>query len=104
MDGFEWAENNLDAKSPDQLQDEARINVYFAPNIAPETKVVNLADGRVEFFAPDEPRPLEGYYAEFESLERFCLREGTPLSETEGFVSVLPHGRVAGDPLKHGDV
>ena len=30
MDAFEWAENKLDARTPDQLQD-AGVNVYFAP-------------------------------------------------------------------------
>ncbi len=102
MEGFEWAENNLGAQTPHQLQDQG-VNVYFAPMIAPNEKVVNLANGRVERFVEDEPRPDAGYYAEFESLERFCLAHHLPLTETDGQASVLPVGfGEAGDPLMHG--
>jgi hypothetical protein len=89
MEGFEWAENNFGTQTPHQLQSEG-VNVYFAPMIAPNEKVVNLAQGRVERFADDEPRPDSGYYAEFESLERFCRYRGLPLIETDGQVSIQP--------------
>jgi hypothetical protein len=103
MEGFEWAENNLGVQEPHQLQNEG-VNVYFAPMIAPNEKVVNLANGRVERFMEDEQRPRSGYYAEFESLERYCRYHGIPLNETDGHVSVLPAGtKVAGDPLLHGE-
>ena len=102
MEGFEWAENNLGVQTPHQLQDQG-VNVYFAPMIAPDEKVVNLANGRVERFAEDEPRPDTGYYAEFGSLERFCLANKLPLTETDGQASVLPVGfEEAGDPLRRG--
>ncbi len=102
MEGFEWAENNLGVQTPHQLQDQ-RVNVYFAPMIAPDEKVVNLANGRVERFVEDEPRPGAGYYAEFESLERFCRVNKLPLTEIDGQASVLPVGyEQAGDPLTHG--
>ena len=52
MQGFEWAEHNLGVKTPHELQSEG-VNVYFAPMIAPEEKVVNLANGRVERFFED---------------------------------------------------
>jgi len=87
VEGFEWAENSLDAQSPHQLQNEG-VNVYFAPNIAPNEKVVNLANGLVERFAEDEPRPLRGYYAEFESLDRFCRYRQLVLIETDGQISI----------------
>lgn len=102
MEGFEWAENNLDIPMPHQLQDRG-VNVYFAPNIARNEKVVNLANGRVERFVEDEPRPNTGYYAEFASLERFCRANKLPLNEIDGQASVLPIGHEdAGDPLMHG--
>lgn len=102
MDGFEWAENNLGAQTPHQLQNDG-VNVYFAPLIAPNEKVVNLANGVVERFVEDEPRPEHGYYAEFESLARYCRARGLPLTETNGQVSIQPVGfKKAGDPLLHG--
>lgn len=102
VEGFEWAENNLGVQTPHQLQDQ-RVNVYFAPMIAPDEKVVNLANGRVEQFVEDEPRPDAGYYAEFASLERFCRVNKLPLTEIDGQASVLPVGyEQAGDPLTHG--
>lgn len=102
MEGFEWAENNLGARSPHTLQDQG-VNVYFAPMIAPNQKVVNLANGRIERFAESESRPERGYYAEYDSLERFCRETNIPLNETDGQASVLPMGNEqAGDPLTHG--
>lgn len=103
MQGFEWAENNLSVQTPHQLQDEG-VNVYFAPMIAPNEKVVNLANGHVERFTEDEHRPKSGYYAEFGSLTRFCRYHGIPLTETDGQVSTEPVGfKEAGDPLLHGE-
>lgn len=52
-----WAEANLEAGDPHQLQDEG-VNVYFAPNISPDLKVVNLANESIELFMPEEERPL----------------------------------------------
>lgn len=102
MKGFEWAENNLGVQTPHELQDKG-VNVYFAPMIAQDEKVVNLANGRAERFVETEPRPKTGYYAEFTSLERFCRANKLPLTETDGQVSVLPIGHEeAGDPLLHG--
>jgi hypothetical protein len=102
MQGFEWAENNFGVQTPHELQNEG-VNVYFAPMIAPDEKVVNLANGRVERFFAHEHRPQTGYYAEFDSLERFCRRRGLPLVETDGQVSIEPAGtKEAGDPLLHG--
>ena len=103
MEGFEWAENNLGVQTPHQLQDEG-VNVYFAPMIAPDQKVMNLANGRVERFVDGEERPHAGYYAEFVSLARFCRYHGLPLTETDGQVSIQPVGfKEAGDPLLHGE-
>ena len=103
MQGFEWAENNLGVQTPHQLQQE-RVNVYFAPMISPNEKVVNLANGRVERFMPDEHRPSSGYYAEFDTLQRFCLQHNIPLTETDGQVSTEAIGfQQAGYPLLHGE-
>ena len=100
MRGFEWAENNFRAASPHEFQSRG-VNVYFAPNISPAVRVVNLADGRVDAFQPDEERPRHGYYADLESLERYCRKHGIPLSVTDGQVSTEPFGKTeAGDPLR----
>jgi hypothetical protein len=105
MDGFEWAQNNLDifgADSPHGLQAHG-VNVFFAPNIASNIKLVDLGTGRVVRFVNGEKRPLSGYYADYESLARFCRKHGLPLVETTGWVSTEPAGRrEAGDPLLHG--
>lgn len=102
MDGFEWAENNLDVRDPPELQNRG-VNVFFAPNIESGKKVVNLADGSVEFFWPEEHRPESGFFADYESLARYCRRPVIPLTETEGYVSTQPVGLdEAADPLLHG--
>lgn len=101
MEGFEWAENNLGAAKPHELQSRG-VNVFFAPNIQPDTKVVNLADGGVDRFAPGQDRPPAGYYADYESLERYCRQQNLPLTETSGQISILPRGtQEAGDPIHH---
>ena len=102
MRGFEWAENNLDVDTPQALQAQG-VNVFFAPNIRREIEVVNLADGRVEWFHPDEEVPESGYYADKAGLERYCLQHGIPLNETNGQMSTLPAGfDEAGDPARRG--
>lgn len=109
MDGYQWAEQNIDARlrsdlsSPRALQ-ECGVQVYFAPQIPSEEKLVNLRDGRVERFLDGEDRPGEGYFAGWESLERFCRREGVPLNEVNAQAVLLPAGDEddAGDPLRRG--
>ena len=105
MDGFTWGEENFadyGGTTPHALQDLG-VNVYFAPSIASNIKVVNLETGGVERFLEKEHRPLTGYYADYESLARFCLKHGLALVETNGQVSTEPGTRrEAGDPLLHG--
>ena len=103
MEGFEWAGNNLRVETPQELQAKG-VNVFFAPNIRPDTKVVNLANGLIATFQADEPRPEHGYFADYQGLVRYCDQNGIPFSETNGQVSTLPIGfEEAGDPLRHGD-
>ncbi len=103
MKGFEWAENNLDAHDPHELQDRG-VQVYFAPNVRAGEWIVDLADGRVDVLQEEEPKPQQGYFAQLESLERFCRREGIPLSERDGYVVTWPESpREAGDPLRHAE-
>lgn len=99
MDGFEWAEANLGATGPHALQDEG-VNVYFAPQIAPGAKVVDLSSGQIEQFASGVERPRTGYYADFDSLERYSRSKDLPLNEVEGRAIAQRQGRTeAGDPL-----
>lgn len=103
MDEFEWAVNNLGIESPHELQDRG-VNVFFAPNIDQECRVVNLADGRVNSFWSEEHLPLSGLYADYEGLMRYAEQRGMPFSETNGQVSFQPVGfDQAGDPLEHGE-
>lgn len=103
MAEFDWAANNLDAETPQELQSRG-VNVFFAPQIAPEKRVVDLADGRVTQFEANQDRPDSGLFADYEGLERYCRKVGLPLVETGGQVSVLPSTtKEAGDPLAHGE-
>lgn len=98
---FEWGRNNLRVETPQELQSRS-VNVYFAPNISPETLVVNLDNGLLTSFGEGEDRPQSGQFADYEGLRRYCDQTGIPLSETNGQISVLPIGfREAGDPLHH---
>lgn len=102
-DEFAWAANNFDVATPHELQGQG-VNVFFAPQISPETRVVDLADGRVTEFADGQTRPRHGLYADYDGLTRYCLRHGLPLTETNGQVSILPSTtQEAGDPLAHGE-
>src|SRR4051794_37818559 len=103
MEGFAWATNNLDAGTPHELQNWG-VNIYFAPQIPPATRVVDLAGGLVAEFPNEGECPTTGYYADYDSLVRYCRKTGIPFSDYEGQASVLPSGkRKAGDPLAHGE-
>jgi hypothetical protein len=89
MQGFEWAENNLGVRTPYDLESRG-INVYFAPHIAPDTKVVDLGDGRITSFDGDQKRPSTGYFAEFQSMERYCHEQGNAFEERNGALTLVP--------------
>jgi hypothetical protein len=69
--------------------------VFFAPNISSDIKLVNLASGQVVTFQDGEKRPDRGYFADFESLQRYCQKQDIPFTETGGMVSTQPAGREA---------
>ena len=103
MQGFEWAQANLRVETPHELQGKG-VNVYFAPNIRPNAKIVNLANGLVATFQTDERCPEDGYYADYEGLVRYCDQNSLPFSETNGQISTLSTGfEEAGDPLRRGE-
>jgi hypothetical protein len=91
---FAWAHNNLGVETPHELQ-ERGVNVFFAPNISSDIKLVNLANGQVVTFHDGEKRPDRGYFADFESLERYCHKHDIPFIETSGIVSTQPADREA---------
>ncbi len=105
MEHYEWAEANLEGRvdpevsTPHDLQ-RAGVHVYFAPHIEADRKVVNLGTGEVEQFFADEGRPQEGYYADFDSLEQFCRRNGLPFQEVDARAILLAtvSSNGAGDP------
>ena len=98
MDGFEWALDNLadyGADSPHGLQAQG-VNVFFAPNIEPNTKVVDLGTGRVVRFVDGERRPLRGYYAARSSPTSWPIRMATRRSPCcTGRRSASPRGRTS---------
>ncbi len=87
MEYFEWAENNLDVRTPHELQDRA-VQVYFSPNIPSGGRLVDLQNGNVRTYHDGEERPLVGYYADEASLDRYCREHNLPFRETAGTVSV----------------
>lgn len=102
MDGFAWAQENFNVKTPHELQSRG-VNVYFAPEIPTGTKVVNLGNGHVEQFRDGEQRPASGYFANDATLAHYCREAGIPLVETNGQMSTEPTGTgEAGSPLLHG--
>lgn len=89
MEGFEWAERNLNVLTPHELQDDRGVQVYFAPNIPSDVKLVDLGTGRVTAFHDRERRPRSGYYADFESLRRYAERHDLPFHEESGLVTIV---------------
>lgn len=87
MQYFGWAENNLDVRTPHELQDRG-VQVYFSPNIPSDQRLVDLENGNVRTYFDGEDRPQVGYYAEEQSLERYCRDNGLPFHETSGTASV----------------
>ncbi len=102
MEGFEWIANNLSVATPQDLQRE-RVNVYFAPEIKSDVKVVDCASGAVRVFQENQLYPTTGYYADYADLERYCRKHELAFAETNGQVVLEPStDRHAGDPLAHG--
>lgn len=102
VDYFEWAERNLAAVTPHELQSR-EVNVYFSPNVPDERRVVNLADGTLKVFHAGQDRPHRAYFADLESLLEYCRKRSIPLQETDGQIRVVPRGTAeAGDPGKQG--
>jgi len=102
MEGFEWIANNLSVATPQDLQRE-RVNVYFAPEVKSGVKVVDCASGASHIFRENQLYPTTGYYADYDDLARYCLKQGIPLTETNGQVSIEPSTtHQAGDLLAHG--
>ncbi len=87
MDWFVWAQNNLDAQTPHELQARG-VQVYFAPNIPYNVKLVNLGIGTVTEFHTGEDRGQYGLYADYDSLERYTRKHNLPFVESGGQISV----------------
>lgn len=98
---MEWARDNLRCEDPRELQ-RLGVNVFFAPNVRAGVEVVSLRDGRLDEFQREEHVPAAGYFAERESLERYCREHGLPMQEVDGAIVMLPASGAAGDPLEHG--
>ena len=87
MEYFEWAQNNLDVETPHELQNRG-VQVYFAPNIPSNVRLVDLEDGSIDTFHEGEDRSQVGYYADYDSLRRYTEEHGLPFVETGGRVSI----------------
>jgi hypothetical protein len=85
MRGFEWAERNLAVHTPDQLRTRG-AKLYHAPRAARNSRLIDLGSGRVEQIREGD-RPSGRWYAEFDSLVRYCVRTGIPLAAQDGQVT-----------------
>jgi len=86
--GFDWACDNLAVDTPHHLQDRG-VQVYFAPNIPSDVKLVNLGSGTLATYYDGEERPpADAYYADFDSLRRYAEDHNLPFIEMSGTVSV----------------
>ena len=102
MQGFEWGENNLGVQTPHDLQGQG-VNDFFAPNLAPDTWVVDLGTGALRRFQAQQYYLTTGYCADDDTLIRHCRKQGIALSETDGQLSTAPGGKgEAGDPFRRG--
>ena len=85
MENFEWAQNNLAVDTPHHLQDRG-VQIYFAPNVPRERKIVELGTGSITQFGDNETRSQVGYYADFDSLQRYAREHDLPFTEMNGQV------------------
>ena len=82
-EGCDWAATNLGVATPHELQEQG-VNVFFAPNIEPGTSVINLADGDVVQFEPEEERPRSGIQAPLAWLPDQQYETPAEVSKTTG--------------------
>jgi hypothetical protein len=85
MRGFEWAERNLAVHTPDQLRTRG-AKLYSATRVARNSRLIDLGNGRVERIGAGD-RPAGRWYADFESLVRYCARTHIPLAAQDGQVT-----------------
>ena len=87
LEHFAWGQDALGVNSPGELQRRG-VNVFYAPNIRPGVRVVNLQTGGVLMFQEDQQRPRDGYFADLESLIRYCERAGAACEERDGLARI----------------
>lgn len=84
---FAWGQDALGVNSPEELQRRG-VNVFYAPNIRPGVRLVNLETGSVLMFQENQARPKEGYFADLESVRRYCERAGAAMEERDGLARI----------------
>jgi hypothetical protein len=57
--GFDWAQDSVDVDTPHELQGRG-VQVYFAPNVPSDVKLVNLVSGTLATYHDGEDRPPRG--------------------------------------------
>ena len=87
LEHFAWGQDALGVNSPGELQRRG-VNVFYAPNIRAGIRVVNLETGGVQLFQEEQPRPKIGYFADLESVIRYCERAGAACEERDGLARV----------------
>jgi hypothetical protein len=96
-----WGRSNLRAETPEALT-TAGVTVHYSPNVPSEVRVIDLDDGRIDTSHDGQERPEHGWFADYESVARYCEAHGLPLEEVNGFAIMQAHGSgEAGDPLAH---
>lgn len=88
MEYFEWAENNLNVRTPHELQGRG-VQVYFGVNVPSNVEIINLGTGTVTSYHDGEERYQHGYYANYDSLKRYAAEHHLPFYESNGQVSVV---------------
>lgn len=76
MDGFGWAENNLDVRTSEELEQRG-LTVAVAPNVRP-----------AEIFEWANCRPQRAFYMVARNLDQHCLEHGLRLLQTNRQVSL----------------
>ena len=87
LEHFAWGQDALGVNSPGELQRRG-VNVFYAPNIRPGIRVVNLQTGGVLMFQEDQARPKDGYFADLESVIKYCERAGAACEERDGIARI----------------
>ncbi len=88
MAAFYWMTHVFGASTPAELRGYG-IEVYEAPEVPSDRRVVNLVNGVVVDFAEEGEMPATGFYADFDEILSLAEQRGAPLGEQSGALRPL---------------